>query len=161
MMPFAKWIPVDEEIVDGDFWIYKGYAMSPVQQKEDPFPQDSGQKVRQKVKLFLCTRDFSVGDIIMEDGNFIPFEWTRMMDSSLPFGDELFKVLGEISPKALIYVREGQEFNEGEYQLSEHPECPKCGAWSNDGFCPEEVECQIAKKRTVAYIQCSNCRQFH
>jgi hypothetical protein len=159
LRPFAKWIPVDGEITDGDYWIYKGYAMSPVQQKEDPFPQDTGHKVRQKVKLFLFSRDVSNIKV-----DFDQQQWQEMdrseKDDYLVKTNQ-YKVLGEISQKALTYVREGQEFNEDKYQLSKHPECPKCGAWDNDGFCPEDVDCQIANKRTVAYIQCSNCKIFH
>lgn len=88
-------------------------------------------------------------------------EMSRTEKNNYLFQTGQCKLVGEISSKALAYVGPDQEINEADIQLSKHPECPKCGAWDNDGFCPEEVDCQILKKRTVAYIKCSNCKIFH
>lgn len=54
---FTKYLPVKEEIKTGDMWIYKGYSMSPVNYDYDPYPQDDEEKIKQKVKLFLCSND--------------------------------------------------------------------------------------------------------
>lgn len=71
----------------------------------------------QKVKLFLCSRDIKVGDDVYEHGR---LENIKM--SGYIFGDHsiktdlLFKVIGEISPDALSYVKEGMEYEEENIQ---------------------------------------------
>jgi hypothetical protein len=69
--------------------------------------------------MFLCSRDIQVGDKVQ---CFVEGEW-KYCDLFHPEEVEewekegAFKVIGEISPDALSYVREGQEFEEGDIQL--------------------------------------------
>lgn len=75
-----------------------------------------------KVKLFLCSRDIQSGDeITYIDGlkrkihlkNFV--KAIRLAYKDNPFGGTgHYKVVGEISPEALSYVKEGDEYDEDE-----------------------------------------------
>lgn len=67
------------------------------------------------VKLCLCSTDIQVGDNVQNNqGAIIP--WTNEMEKLFIQGsllkDGLFKVIGEISPDTLGYVKEGMELNE-------------------------------------------------
>ena len=132
---FAKWLPVEGEVKNGDMWIYRGYAMSPVDYDYDPYPQDTGEKVKQKVQLFLCSRDIKVGDKVSNGrnefvverigGDIIMWDKTFRDEGFLGPGylykqckaSECFKVIGEISPNALSFVKEGDEFDERDISI--------------------------------------------
>jgi hypothetical protein len=114
MKYFAKWLAVEGEIKEGDFWIAKdGSYHTGATKSVLRHANLSGCK---KVKLFLCSRDIQVGDIAMEEGRFIPFEYTFMMDNCIPLSPKLFKVIGEISPDAR--VKEGDEFDKTQLSIS-------------------------------------------
>lgn len=119
--------------------------------------------------LCLCSRDIQVGNEIQND------KWEKAVcdgigDGNIWYhiGEEhgvysgqkyWFKVIGEISSEA-TWVKEGDEFEGENVKFSQHPQCPKCGATDNAGFCPYDVECEINKKRIVAYIK-GPCGHYH
>lgn len=138
----------------------------------------------QKVELFLCSADIQPNDkklwvydqvdhiwienpeevfcLSVDEGKIImKSEELGLLSVPLEPGTEVIKVLGEISPEALTFVKEGDEFDENEVKKSSLPICPKCGApGGNDGFCPEEVECETDKQRIIFYIK-GPCGHFH
>lgn len=64
--------------------------------------------------LFLCSKDIKVGDIVDEllnTGEYEKFEIHTPNDVNL---ERQFKVIGEISPDALSFVKEGDEFEHDE-----------------------------------------------
>ena len=132
MKYFIKYLPVKGEIKQGDKVQYKiGEIISyDVQLNTDNL---------NKGKLFLCSKDIQVGDEVWntaynegpvgiatelhdnpEDDCVIAegIHWIVKSDGSV--GDlsvnQLFKVIGEISPDALGYAKEGQEFDEDQIQ---------------------------------------------
>jgi hypothetical protein len=115
---FAKYLPVEGEIKEGDIVI--------------------GMDGK-KVKLFLCSRNIQVGDKVLDIRT---NTWKEVNNSC---GVELykqkpndiqFKVIGEISPNAK-WVKEGDEFEENDWDYSEEEDdkgekvikigCPCCG----------------------------------
>lgn len=96
MKYFCKYLPVEEEIT------------KPTKQKLQLF------------KLFLCSRDIQIGDgMVMEcltNGNYEIFQIDTLNDifpDMIKEGSQ-FKIIGEISPDALSYVKEGDEFDENQ-----------------------------------------------
>lgn len=138
---FCKYLPVEGEIkltyqqfVKILFLFYNGelYEHYPMLNNLDisthTFIMNVGEKTGKHVlvsectvaKLFLVSRDIQVGDKLIKDGveylahsrpDGVPFigyynkDWCYL-------DDDCFKVIGEISPDALPYVTEGQEFDE-------------------------------------------------
>lgn len=113
---FVKYLPVEGEINDGDYWIRNGIVSNEI--------VAHGICDCKRVKLFLCSRDIQVGDecyhtkylnlgkwALKEGGIQDCVDWHgENVDES-----HLFKVLGEISPEA-IWVKEGDEFEEDDIQ---------------------------------------------
>jgi len=175
---FANYLPVEGELKEGDWYKSKFRTENKFfhyeQWKDDRttyFGNNPKEDVLFKVKLFLCSKDIKLYDEVYnpilekyetvikdlwEGGNRAPETCTDFQEVE-QCGS--FKVIGEIS-SAAVWVTDGMEFDKDEIKLSKHPECPYCGAFSNDGFCPHETDCQIDKKRTVAYIQ-GPCTHFH
>lgn len=95
---FLKWLPLEGDIGPGDwFWsdpVVMGRKLwqntSAITAKSDWL---HGYTLT-KVKLFVCSNEIRPGDIVMEEGRFIEFEWTRMMDSCLP-ADRVFKKISD------------------------------------------------------------------
>lgn len=117
---FTKWLPVEGEILPGDKFTHR-LTDSKIHTNTDLTPIKHHPYYK-KVKLFLCSRDIIVGDeiylsetkeyhrfggiknntIVCCPGNGIDEEH-RMQD--------LFKVIGEVSPDSLSFVEEGMEFD--------------------------------------------------
>lgn len=98
---FAKYIPVEGEIKDGDLYInpkMKNRIILPRAYGND----DSSYVGFQKVKLFLCSRDINWTEDLKESGKVHIHH-----DGSEP----PFKVVGKVSPEA-TWVKEGDEFEE-------------------------------------------------
>lgn len=117
---FAKYLPIEGEIKEGDWGFHKERGATILMQWKSGMPQFSGDKL---AKLFLCSRDFQVGDKVRlfsnpteeinVPKNFLVREnGERFVDTRL----SSFKVIGEISPEA-TWVKEGQEFDEDEVAL--------------------------------------------
>lgn len=67
---------------------------------------------QESTALYLCSRAIQVGDIVEElllTGVYEKFEIHTENDIDL---ERQFEVIGEISPDALSYVKEGQEFDD-------------------------------------------------
>lgn len=108
---FTKYIPVEGEIEEGDYY-FDGTLLN---QKLSSESWRVGKSWR-KVKLFLCSRDIQVGDKIKDEGD-LSQEFELNNEYYLRLYKEKgctnhFKVIGEISPDAISYVTEGQEFEE-------------------------------------------------
>lgn len=130
MKKFAKYLPVKGEIKKGDYF-YDG-SENGVFQAQIDMEQKGGCK---KVKLFLCSRDISIGDKVRRPSGFSErpdLEFTvnsigeRDGKKLYKEGDEnyhtkgteenTYKVIGEISPDA-IWVTEGMEFEDDEINI--------------------------------------------
>ncbi len=119
MKYFAKYLPVEGKITDGENVMFKidGEWTEPC--SFDSFIGAGIQAVMQG-KLFLCTREIQLGDEVYYKGNkhiVIHKEensdWLFIDPDPGPSIDpkELTKVIGEISPDSLGDVREGDEFD--------------------------------------------------
>jgi hypothetical protein len=158
---FTKYLPIEGEIKEGDKYFAYGHIQTCTTTAKDLLV---GLNKNYKLhKLFLCSRDIQVGDkftrgdiaetaLDIVEGD-IQFKDTKnLMQCGTDFlfywpVKECFKVIGEISPDALSYVKEGDEFDEDEVQWC-YRESVGLSA-SND-------------KEDVAYrIQCPNCKHFH
>lgn len=116
---FTKYLPVEGEIKAGDKHICLDNGL--VCDTRADMVYFVNNENHKKVKLFLCSRDIQVGDIVK----------TRYYEGLKDFhcGNEgarqaainngSFKIIGEISPDALRYVKEGDEFDEGEWKDEE------------------------------------------
>lgn len=146
---FTKFLPFDGEIQAGDYGLSNN---SKTLFKALPETMNLC-KGRQKVKLFLCSRDgIQIGDIIkrpLHDGSFEDDEVvtdgkanasTPTINLSDVTKNGGFKVIGEVSPEA-TWVTEGMEFDEDQI---EH------GGWRD-----EELTQIICK------IKCPTCNKFH
>lgn len=118
---FAKYLPIEGEIFDGD--IYLLYGKPTIAKSPDSYynPHVGYFDGEQKAKLFLCSRDIQVGDEI----TYVYLDWPAIgmycgktkgvcgEPSKLnPHGIMRWaKVIGEISPEA-TWITEGDEFNE-------------------------------------------------
>lgn len=137
---FTKWIPVEGEIKEGDTIIYTNGATQHIAEYRSPY-YDKYSNLK-KLKLFLCSRDIQIGDkdihtgIMQDYGEEIVKEvkYQHQLDFMRGVSEanktEIFKVIGEPSPKA-IWVEEGMEFDEDEakksYMITNDPSNPSCG----------------------------------
>ena len=110
---FAKHLPVEGEIEEGDFYVtapdYKN-----IRKCED---KSWGTfEMCKKVKLFLCSRDIQVGDILscVVKGELITAP-EPITESQLQYinKDSWYKIIGEISLEA-TWVKEEDEFDQTE-----------------------------------------------
>lgn len=133
---FIKYLPVEGEIKEGDKARHNGEIVTVIKKegegdswKTDGFPI-YGSNLG-KVKLFLCSRDFTKGEKV-----YCLEEEQENRNRGLKEGDgewvnpwciageckACIKVLGEISPDALSYVKEGDEFDEDQVKECFHDE---------------------------------------
>lgn len=129
MKYFAKYLPVEGEIKEGDAAVYLGSpGSSPVilSQFAD-FDYYNKKGFYKKVKLFLCSRDIQVGDKVWDiafnkfvdvekpthtKGLFFINDCILIDENNLEYMYERYlKVIGEVSPAA-IWIKEGMEFDE-------------------------------------------------
>lgn len=133
---FAKYLPVEGEIKEGDKVFHKGEILTAKSYDswftkwdfvEKSIPPVEYDKDCKKVKLFLCSRDIQVGDKIRNDRRGIIDAEITSFDSNgvtltlkggnlkYPFdtatNDECYKVIGEISNPD---ISKEQEFSEEE-----------------------------------------------
>lgn len=126
---FAKYLPVEGEIKEGDWYIPKssklilqslmtevsygvpiaGIIMNTTKQLSHTFHSEP----LQKVKLFLCSRDIKVGDIVKDSLFNEHLVTDNYMGNKHQWEGNWFKVIGEVSPEAK-WVKEGDEFGEDE-----------------------------------------------
>lgn len=163
---FAKYLPVEEEIKNGDSIIFDGY--NGISTRHDERGRNTltknGIKLK-KVKLFLCSIDIQVGDYIRSEHSpatlVKDIEVTNSLDTSTPHweagNDYLydkklsFKVIGEISSEA-IWIKEGDEFDENEIKKVNMQEYGHYCDWI-------EGREQLGYKCTVLIF--GPCKHFH
>lgn len=113
---FAKYLPVEGEIKEGDTYRVKGTEKILVANK---YFKEMDQSLLEKVKLFLCSRDIQAGDEYYFLPNPIYYSENKQtykrLDQKLVEENPLlprfmYKVIGEISPEA-TWVREGDKFD--------------------------------------------------
>lgn len=168
---FCKYLPVEGEIKTGDIVKNKQGEFVHAVNPDDKRCKEVGIK---KHKLFLCSRGtIQVDKPLWDKKSNIERTPSKITPGAVYFTNEpdgkkmrnmyevegKLSVIGEISPEA-IWIKDGDEFDEEDVKLSEYPECPLCGAYGNDGFCPYDVDCQILKARIVVYIK-GPCGYFH
>lgn len=124
---FAKYLPAKGEIKDGQLGISVNGALY-------THHEHLGKEYGKPVKLFLCSRDIQVGDRVINESIRSKFDEFTVVER--PEGYNLdfhigiytdgtlmkepaylgspFKIIGAISPDALGYVKEGDEFDEEE-----------------------------------------------
>lgn len=103
---FAKYLPVEGEIGDGDPITYIGFdGISIRHNKRGREALVKNGIHLQKMKLFLCSRDTYYGEPPI--GNYIDSKIVGIGTV------EATKIIGEISPEA-TWVKEGDEFDEDE-----------------------------------------------
>lgn len=123
---FAKWLPVEGEIKEGDKVRHNGKIVTALKKegegdtwKTDGFPTYGSNL--QKVKLFLCSRDIQVGDTYFWEGNKYICDSTIHLGALMAIENvhplDRYKVIGEISPEA-TWVTEGMEFDENEVEIT-------------------------------------------
>lgn len=105
---FTKYLPVEGNIFPKDKFIHTLYE-GVIHTNEDVTPLKEHPDYK-KVKLFLCSRDIQVGDELTHIRTGLKTK--KQLGKSL--SGEWIKVIGEISPDALAYVKEGDEFDENE-----------------------------------------------
>lgn len=114
---FVKYLPVEGDIKEGEIcFVDDGNGDTDYL----PFKQiymEEGEPYPVKVKPFLCSRDIQVGDEYYNSmGYKVDHTWDEeAIQDSKDFPDDIFKVIGEISPDAGII--EGQEFTEEEVKF--------------------------------------------
>lgn len=124
MKYFAKYRPVKGDIKEGDFYHVVGsneYFQSGLGENTSvkKYPHDRWDKLLQKVKLFLCSRDIEVGDMFIyvppdgEGKELTQIATENTIEALKTITFPYWKVIGEISPEAR-WVKEGDEFNEDE-----------------------------------------------
>lgn len=123
---FAKYLPVEGEIKEGDYWIGDGISIPKQATRLEEKASEAAQKAfgikyrkdflklknAKKVKLFLCSKDIQVGDKFFDE-RFLGEEFEVESECHLHklTDGKRFKIIGEISPNA-TWVKEGDEFDE-------------------------------------------------
>lgn len=86
------------------------------------------------VKLFAVTQDIEVGDEVISE-------------------EEVYKILGEISPRA-VWVKNGDEIEIKGYKI-----CLECGMFIDLGH---RDNCKISEgNKTMYWIKCPTCKTYH
>lgn len=149
---FTKYLPVEGEIREGDFYLN---SVGGISQAKCELDTPLANKYNKKVKLFLCSRDIQAGDKI----------WHEFSNTFVEIGQEYidtmteekqkisFKVIGEISHNA-VWVKEGDEFDEDEVNITE--QCPHY----NNRHMWKDCSCKTGFVKGV-YIKCPTCKTFH
>lgn len=160
---FAKYLPVEGEIKEGDTVIHKvTNDIGTVTKVSDEGKYQDEEVI--KVKLFLCSKDIQVDDVVKSKHGFTEIieqvmngEYVETNLSKKEHINNVYKIIGEISPDA-IWVTEGMEFDEGElskvlYYTDREPE----------NHVPIDV-CPIegyTLSKTVFRIKCPTCKTYH
>jgi hypothetical protein len=121
---FAKYLPAEGEIKDGDLVLYTGDNGESLRMRYVGVYDKNNfdDKHIQLLKLFLCSRDIFPNDVLTnpETGKI-----EDLYSSDKPY----VKVIGEISANA-VWVKEGDVFEEDDYY-----ECKRCSITSDTPKC--------------------------
>jgi hypothetical protein len=154
---FAKYLPEDSNMltVGGMYWNKQHNKADLVSSSFHLEVLKNGNF--QPAKLFLCSRDIQVGDREIYTPTGIKLEHEVKFEdmATVASKEGWFKVIGEISPDALPYVKEGQEFDDNmvEFYISENP------PWEGWGRATVEKYCGWKGMKTIK-IQ-GPCSHFH
>lgn len=115
---FAKFLAVEGEIKEGELpcQVLDTYTNKIIEYKKYEYGSNASDYYK-KVKLSLCSRDIKIGDKVsslLTDCTYFT-EATKehiISNQGVDNSNQYFKVIGEISPDALNYVKEGDEFDE-------------------------------------------------
>lgn len=95
---FTIYLPIEGEIKEGDLFFNEKSSSKKIQ-----IFKKGGSRHFKKAKLFLCSRE-------------VPDNWDNphvdYWDGTPE--DKRYRVIGEISPEALSYIKEGDEFDKDE-----------------------------------------------
>lgn len=108
---FVKWLPNREiKITDPHKVMFKIEDKWTEPGESDSYLGNQIEEVAQG-ELSLCTHEISPGDTVMQDGIYIEFKWTLMMDSCLSASD-VFKKVGIIMKEDIPNMKEGHTYTE-------------------------------------------------
>jgi len=165
----VKFLPVEDDIIrQGDRWCYAKDG-NVIYEFDDLQTAVEGAKT--KVKPFAVTTDIEVGDEAIRDKTYIKAEVVEInKDAEIisisqgegVYGDELkcwFKVLGEISPDAVKFVKDGEKIDvEPELVTKPNTEWKEAGSL-------ERVLVQRGKleypHKTIYKVKCDKCKTYH
>lgn len=162
MKYFAKYLPVEGEIKEGDMFSVNGFVGPTILKADKDIPITAGVGIK-KVKLFLCSRDIQVGDTVIDQ---VGRKWENMEEcfvitsrgwNELHPKQPCYKVIGEISQEA-TWVKEGDEFDGYEVWWW----------WQGHFFfkIKEEDESFYTKAKSKGVeerikVKCPTCKTFH
>lgn len=164
---FVKAIPREGKIEIGDYVFFKinGKWNGPADFDSMLGPQIEDVK---RAVFYLCSRDIKIGDVATEeldDGSFEDFEIHTKNDIFKDFIEAglQFKLIERISPDALKWVTEDDEFDEYElwwFSKMHFPQYHRIFKVLPDGKWDEELE-----KEPMAFkacmVKCPHCDRFH
>jgi len=125
---FAKWLPIEGEIKEGDLYFNENNELRKaifnwVGRTELSLKVEV--QGRPKAKLFLVSRDIQVGDKVWvkEYNDYyqvsnIKGKLFEILSVGWLSQEEIIKVIGEISPAAVPFIKEGDEFDEDDLRRS-------------------------------------------
>jgi hypothetical protein len=164
---FVKAIPREGNIGSGDSVFFKinGKWIGPADFDSMLGPQI--EDVRRAV-FYLCSRDIKVGDTateMLDNGDFQDFEIHTENDIYPEFikAGLQFKIIDPVSPEALQWVKEDDEFDEYEHWWFSKRYAPQYhrilkvkpgSSWD------KELEQEEVAFR-ACMIKCPNCKRFH
>lgn len=163
---FTKYLPVQGEIREGDIALYEAFGFGAVDFRHGSLHYTSFPKPgtvtmpvgslddKRPYKLFLCSRDIQVGDKVygreekvIDAGLCLALDCPDVYEA---ITSDHFKVIGEISPDALSYVKEGDEFDEEQVELWIKAEQWQTGDEFAEEYGPDEEEWKTFKVGEVA-----------
>lgn len=106
MKYFAKYLPVEGEIREGDHWVHPNGAILPWTKTYVDGPIATLNP--KKAQLFLCSRDIHAGDRYLTEPD---LSKERICEDDSYNFDHCLKIIGPISSEA-TWVKEGDEFEE-------------------------------------------------
>lgn len=166
---FAKYLPVEGEAKEGDIYSCDQNQLVNWEGREKVFHRHTNKT---KLKLFLCSRDILVEDDVIYQKDYSKQKLSSINKQGLcsfrmDFTDDLdthklsdlFKVIGEISPKA-SWVKEGDEFEEAQLQAVA---AYKGNINDFTSYILESVESFIPyiPYKKIIQIKCPTCKTFH
>ena len=164
---FAKYLPVEGEIKEGDYWIGDGISIPKQATRLEEKASEAVQKAfgikyrkdflklknAKKVNLFLCSRDIKHGDKYHDYAGapvFTHDEDDPMLDK------DCFKIIGEISPNA-TWVKEGDEFDEEDIFMTYVDDAGT--VWKNTEV--GALTGYTGEFTPRCMLKCSTCKTFH
>lgn len=146
----AKYLPVEGEIKQGNKYFASDGTLCERYASKDV----EGDKL---AKLFLISTDIKVGDKFQSFSGMCELEW----DGKFQLHPEDYKVIGEISPEALSYVKEGDEFDEDDWKLCGRTE--GVPGLSYNLLKGEQYRQGYLKfyETLVCQVKCPTCNTFH